>query len=61
MLKTVDILIVNCRGDIQKDIQDILELSFDSELMKHENEVRYPHFNIVLNMKTDTMSSQNKS
>ncbi len=52
---------MNCLKDVSKQIQDILELSFDSEIMKYYEGVKYPNFNIVLNMKTDTMTSQNKT
>lgn len=56
-----DILILNTRGDVDKNCENILDLAFDSELMEHKKGARYPNFYIVLNQTAGSMNEQQQS
>jgi GTPase SAR1 family protein len=58
LLKTCDVLIMNTRGDVDKNCENILELAFDCDLMEHKNGSRYPNFYMVLNQSAGIMNEQ---
>jgi GTPase SAR1 family protein len=58
LLKTCDILIMNTRGDVDKNCENILGVSFDCELMRHKTGARYPNFYMVLNQSAKDMNDQ---
>ena len=53
LIKVCDILILNTRGDIDIKSENILELSFDSELIQDGDNAKFPNFYVVLNHGTD--------
>ena len=61
LLKTCDVLIMNTRGDVDKNCENILELAFDCELMEHKPGSRYPNFYMVLNQSAGTMNEQQQN
>lgn len=58
LIKICDILILNTRGDVDKNCENIIDLAFDSCLMEHKNGMRYPNFYIVLNQNGGLMNEQ---
>ena len=61
LLKTCDVLIMNTRGDVDKNCENILELAFDCELMEHKPGSRYPNFYMVLNQSAGAMNEQQQN
>ncbi len=55
LISICDVVILNTRGDVDVRCEEILEVSFDSELMTHKNGVIYPYFYIVLNQNASKM------
>lgn len=49
LLEVCDLVILNTRGDIDKNCQNILELSFDSTLLAQKKPHEFPNFYVVLN------------
>jgi GTPase Era involved in 16S rRNA processing len=58
LLKTCDVLIMNTRGDVDKNCQNILELAFDCDLMEPKKGSRYPNFYMVLNQSAGKINHQ---
>jgi len=61
LLKTCDVLIMNTRGDVDRNCENLLELAFDCAIMEHKDGSRYPNFYMVLNQSAGTMNEQQQN